>query len=74
MCIEERTSDTTTLKDSIIGEGIAAYTLTEDYGECLTAHTKMAYAPSSEYRLMAPQWLGMKDKDQDMPKDKCIRF
>ena len=61
--IEERSSDTTTGKMSIIGEGIAAYLLKDDNGEPYLLYTKMAYAPNSKYRLMAPQWLGMQDKE-----------
>ena len=60
-------------KTSIIGEGIAAYSLKDDNGEPYLLYTKMAYAPNSKYRLMAPQWLGMQDKEQGVPKEKRCR-
>ena len=57
--IEERSSETTTGKTSIIGQGIAACTLKDDDGELYLLYTKMAYAPNSKYRLMSLQWLGI---------------
>ena len=71
--VEERSSDTTTGKTSIIGEGIAAYSIKDDNGDDYTIFTKMSYAPSSKYRLMAPQWLGMQDKERGIPKEKRSR-
>ena len=43
--VERRTSDITTGKASIIGEGVAACTLIDDDVEHYTTHTKMSYAP-----------------------------
>ena len=60
--VAERSSDTTTGKAVTIGEGVAAYTLKDDDGELCTLKTKMAYAPSRKFRLMAPQWLGMQER------------
>ena len=54
--VAERSSGTTTGKDITIGEGIAAYTFKEDAGELCTLNIHMAYASSSEHRLMSPQW------------------
>ena len=31
----------------------------------------MAYAPSNKYRLMSPQWLGIQERKQGVPKDRC---
>ena len=53
--IEERSSDATAGKMSIISEGIAAYALKDDNGELCLLCTKMAHAPNSKYRLIAPQ-------------------
>ena len=50
--IEERTSNAATGKSSVIGEGIAAYTLIDDDGEHHMIHTKMSHVPSTKYRLM----------------------
>ena len=33
----------------------------------------MAYSPQSKHRLMAPQWLGMQDREKGIPKDKRCR-
>ena len=73
MDAEERTSYTTTGKASIICEGIAAFTLKDYNGEFHTLHTRIAYAPLSKYRIMAPQWLKMQGKEQRMAKDKHSR-
>ena len=61
--IEKQTSYITTGKSSIIDEGIMDHTLKDDNGEDHTLHTRMAYDPSSKYRLMAPQWLRIQDKE-----------
>ena len=71
--IEEQTSDATTGKASIVGEGIAVCTMKDDDGENHTLHTRMAYALSSKYRCMAPKWLGIKDKEKGTPKYKRSR-
>ena len=34
----------------------------------------MAHDPSSKFRLMAPQWLGTKERKQGAPKDKRSQF
>ena len=52
--VEERSSDATTGKTSIIGEGIAAYTLKDDNSKPHLLHAKIAHAPNSKHRLMAP--------------------
>ena len=57
--VAERSSDTTAGKSIIIGEGIAAWTFKDDTGELCTLKTHVAHAPSSKYRLMSPQWLGI---------------
>ena len=33
----------------------------------------MVYAPQSKHRLMSPQWLGIQDKEQGVPKNKRCR-
>ena len=57
--IAERSSDTTTGKTAIIGEGISANKLKDDNGDSFTLLTKMACGSQIKYRLMSPQWLGM---------------
>ena len=67
---EELSSQTTSGTTMIVGKGLAAYSLIDDKGNNYILKTKMSYAPSSKYRLMAPQWLGMQDKEAGVPKDK----
>ena len=71
--IEERSSDTTTGKTTIIGEGIATCKLKDGNGDLFIVLTKMACAPQTKFRLMSPQWLGIQDKERGMPKDKRCR-
>ena len=72
--VTERSSDTTTGKAIIIGEGIAAHTFKDDTGELCTIKTHVTYAPSSKYRLMSPQWLGIQETKQGVPKEKCFQW
>ena len=68
--VTERSSDTTTGKVITIEEGIAAYTFKDDTGELCTIKTHISHAPSSKYRLMSPQWLGIQERKQGVSKEK----
>ena len=30
----------------------------------------MVYAPQSKYRLISPQWIGIQERENEVPKDK----
>ena len=67
--IDERSSDATTGKTLIIGEGRAAYKVKDDDEETFTSCTKMACVPLRKHRLMAPQWLGLQEKERGVLKE-----
>ena len=71
--VDERSSNTITGKTSIIREEIAAYSVMDDNGDNYTIFIKMSYALLSKYRLIAPQWLGMQDKERGIPKENRSR-
>ena len=68
--VTERSSDITIGKATVIGEGIADHAFKDDAGEPYTLKTHVAYALSSKYRLMSPQWLCIQERKQGVPKDK----
>ena len=68
--VEEKSSDDTTGKATIIVEGIAVCSFKDDNSETRTLNIKIACPPMSKYRLMASQWLGIQEKDKGAPKDK----
>ena len=53
--IPEKSTDTTTGKATIIGQGIAAYRFLDNNGQSFIMHTKIVYAPQSKYRLISLQ-------------------
>ena len=71
--IPERSTNTTAGKTTIISEGIAAYRFIDDKGEPFTLYTKMLYAPQSKYRLIQPQWIGIKEREKGVPKNKTSK-
>ena len=71
--VEERPSDTTNGKTSIVGEGIAACAFKDDNEESYASCAKIAYSPQSEHNLIAPQQLGIQDREKGTIKNKHCR-
>ena len=61
--VDERSSDTKTGKTLIIREEIVAYSIIDDNDDNYAIFTKISYALSSKYQLMALLQLGTQDKE-----------
>ena len=58
----ETSTESTTGSTSIIGTGTERHFMLDDNGEYFEIFTKMSHAPLCKCRLMAPQWLGIQQK------------